>query len=824
VVQSPTVTVTTPPGSLCEGHVYTFTATALPNINPENYTYQWSNGVRGSTMSTGKPGTYSVTVTNPSGCTASTMAGIIKKRPDISLFPLGCDTLCLTDTLRFPLPMPAPAAYSITWYDDDGTAITSVGNTAILILATLQPGSHHLYAIVSFPGGCADTTGKFDLYIKDCTLTPPCNNCPGLLGSTSAETETSITAAGNYQLNNSSVTFTILKPVKEVRISLADLKYYWKDTACNNCKLQMLERGCLFPTVAGKNLGTLLWNDYTASDIPPATATNKCPDEIVWKNGTALLPGTYTIPLLLTLPKPTKDKCQLVLDKLCFHLTIIDTSCNTCDTRICKKDGGGTDDCKCNAANTWTSLYLLPQKPGIPKPRNLIFCNSTITDIVNNTAYVLSGVFHCQGKCASTKNEVTVYNQVNQVIYTHVSAALNETIVFPTPGMYSISLAATCGTKKCTCSFRIYVTDGKCADCPTGGGKGTGGGGGGGGTGSGGGGGNTLPGKIDSVLHQILPPDFNGGILVSKNDSILYEKYVSYKDSVNSHTAFDLASVTKTFTAMAILKLMEEGKLNVDDAVSKYLPEFPIPEITIKMLLSHKSGLEDYLKFMDESDWDKTRNLTNNDLLQFIAANRSKVLINTPGKVFDYSNTNFALLSLIIEKVSGQLYKDYLSATFFKPLQMNDTYVLGPDNFAKATRSYYKNGKLYSLRYLDLVTGDKCVYSTVQDLKKWDKGLRNGKLFKRSTLDMAYAPTSPLTPFASNYGLGWKKIVTANGNEMIYHTGWWAGSRSLLIRLPKENTMIAVLSNNNFTNINDIRKLCDLFGDYQQSDKKIANF
>lgn len=820
LVLSPHVTVTAPAGPLCEGKIYTFTATATPNISPDNYIYNWSNGATGSTISTGVPGMYSVTVTNPSGCKAYAFAGTINQRPDVSLFPVGCDTLCLTDTLRFPLPMPLPfgGSYTITWYDDDGTAIANVGSGLILPLSNLQPGIHHLYAIVSLPGGgCADTTGLFELYVKDCTLLPACDNCTGLLQSASATTNANITSAATYQLINGTLTFTILKPVKEVRISLADLAYYWKDTTCNNCKLQMIERGCLFPAAGGNNLGTLVWDDYTTSNIPPATSINKCPDELVWKNGTPLQPGTYTVPLQISLPRSSKEKCVLVIEKLCFHLTVIDTGCNRCDRMVCKKDNtgggdGGDKDCKCNAANTWTSLYMLPKKPGIPKPTNLIICNTTLTDIVSNTPYVLSGIFHCQGKCASTKNEITVYDQVNQIIYTHVAAALNETIVFPAPGMYSISLSATCGTQKCTCAFRIFV-DGKCVDCTVV---------------TPGGGGSTIPHgnpfPIDSVLQGILPPDFNGGILVSKNDSVLYEKYISYKDSVNSHTSFDLASVTKTFTSMAILKLMEDGKLNLDDAVVKYLPEFPIPEITIKMLLSHRSGLEDYLKFIDESDWDKTKNLTNQGLLQFISRNKAKVLINTPGKVFDYSNTNFALLSLIIEKVSGQLYKDYLSVTFFRPLQMNDTYVLGIDNFVKATKSYKKNGDAYTSRYLDYVTGDKCVFSTVQDLRKWDKGLRGGKLFKRSTLDLAYVPANPLAPFTSNYGLGWKKIVTSNGSEMIYHTGWWAGSRSILIRLPKENVMIAVLSNNNFTNIADIRKLCDLFGDYQQSGRKIANF
>lgn len=816
VVKSPTVSVSAPIGLLCEGQVYTFTATASPNISLENYFYQWSNGMLGNTICTGKPGTYFVSVLNPSGCKAMAFGGTIKSRPDVSLFPVGCDTLCLTDTLRFPLPQPASAAYSITWYDDDGTAITNVGNGFVLPLLNLQPGIHHLHATVTFAGGCADTSGTFDLYIKDCTLLPPCNNCTGLFQSASLETNKSTVEASSYQINDNLLTITILKPVKEVRISLADIKYNWKDSTCNNCKVQMIERGCLFAAMANQPLGTLLPDNSAATNVLPGATVTKCPEELVWKNGTLLQPGTYTIPLQLSLSKGAKDKCQLNLEKLCLHLTLIDSLCKTCDTWICKNDKPNDDDCKCNAGNNWTSLYLIPKKLGIPKPKNQILCNSTLTGISSNTPYVLSGVYHCQGSCMSVKNEITVYNQLNQIIYTHVASALNETIQFQSSGMYSVTLTSNCGAQKCICSFKINVTDSVCIDCPP-------------------------PPclncppppcidcpsiteKIDSVIKKILPPDFNGEILIAKNDTVLYEKYVSYKDNVNSHTTFDLASITKTFTSMAILKLMEDGKLNVNDAVSKYLPEFPVPEITIKMLLSHRSGLEDYLKFMDESGWDKTKNVTNKDLLRFIVNNKSKVLINTPGKVFDYSNTNFALLSLIIEKITSQSYKDYLSGTFFIPLQMNDTYVMGLDNFAKATKSYYKNGSVYKLRYLDLIYGDKNVYSTVQDLNKWDKALRKGKLFKKSTLDLAYAPSNPLAPFVSNYGLGWKKLITANGNEIIYHTGWWAGSRSILIRLLKENVIIVVISNNNFTNIADIRKICDLFGDYQQSNKKIVTF
>lgn len=813
LVKSPTVTVTGPTGVLCEGKLYTFTATST-----DDCFFVWSNGATGPTMTTGLAGSYFVKAINKSGCDVTALAGTIKSLPDISLFPKGCSTACWTDTINFPLPSPTTGSYAVTWYDNDGTAVATVGSGQSLALSTLQPGIHHLYATVSLAGGCVATTGVLDLNIKDCTLLPECDNCKDLLSTTKAEADSNLINTATAQISSESITFTILKPVKEVRISLADLKYSWKDPACANCKVQMLERGCLFAESTNQPVGTLNPASATSSNTFANSTKENCPEELIWNDGKPLQPGTYTIPLQLSLPKGAKENCVLVLEKACFHLTLIDEDCKRCETIFCKKDTYvNPNECACNAGNNWTNLYLKPSKPGIAKPQNQIICNETITNIAWNEPYTLSGVYMCKGKCAATKNEITVYNQVNQIIYTRVATTLYETITFPEKGMYSVTLTATCGDQKCTCSFRINVDKGLEGDGnPSGDGNPTDSG---------------DPKKpedpkkpIDEIVKEILPPDFNGGVLVSKNDEILFEKYYSFKDKVTSHTAFDLASVTKTFTSMAILKLMENGKLNVDDAVVKYLPDFTIPEITIKMLLSHKSGLEDYLKFMDESSWDKTKNVTNADLYQFILKNKSKVLINTPGKTFDYSNTNYALLALIIEKISGESYKEYLNKTFFKPLQMTDTYVMGLDNYAGATKSYYKNGKVYSLRYLDLIYGDKNVYSTVQDLKKWDKALRGGQLFKKSTLDLAYAPTSTLTPFSSNYGLGWKKIVTTKGNEILYHTGWWAGNRSLLIRLVKENVMIAVVSNNNFSNIADIRKLCDLFGDYQQKNKKIENF
>jgi CubicO group peptidase (beta-lactamase class C family)/PKD repeat protein len=823
--QTPTVSVAGPTGSLCEGQVHIFTATASPANTSETYFYQWSNGVTGNTLSVGKAGAYNVVVQNSSGCTATAFAGTIKKLPDVSLFPVGCDTLCWTDTLRFPLPQPSSSAYTVTWYDNDGTAVANVGTGAILSLSALQPGMHHLHAVVSFAGGCAATTGVLDLYIKDCTLLPPCDNCSGLLESPVLEMK-EMNSTTDLQVLQSNLTITILKPVKEIRISVADLQYYWKDSACNNCKIKMLERGCLFASTTNQALGTLLPDSTTALLLSGSAVTN-CPGELVWKNATPLQPGTYAIPLTISLPEKTKETCKLIIKKLCLHVTLIDENCRSCDTRVCATQAD-TDDCKCNAGNNWTNLSLARKKPGSATPKNYVVCNTTITGYATNTPYILSGQYHCLGKCASVNNEITVYNQANQIIYNKTTAVVNEAISFPAAGTYSIKLTASCGTKKCICSFRIYITDNTCIDCPTpvdttcvgcppSNPPGAGGGGGGGPK-------DSLVQVIDSIVKTILPPCFTGEILIARNDTIIYERYiVCDDDTVTVHTAFDLASITKTFTAMAILKLMEEGKLSLDDKVVKYIPSFPLPGVTIRMLLSHTSGIEDYIKFMGESDWDKTVIVTNKDIIRFIADNKNKVQIGEPGKKFDYSNTNYVLLATIIEAISGESYSEYLTTTFFKPLKMDDTYVLNLQNYPRSRKSYYKNGKRYELRYLDLVYGDKNVYSTVRDLKKWDEALRKG-LFKKSTLDLAYGVGGVTTAFVSSYGLGWKKITNSKNQEMLYHNGWWAGNRCLLIRLPDQKVVIAVVSNRNFTNIADIRKLCDLFGDYQQSTNKVINF
>jgi CubicO group peptidase (beta-lactamase class C family) len=322
-------------------------------------------------------------------------------------------------------------------------------------------------------------------------------------------------------------------------------------------------------------------------------------------------------------------------------------------------------------------------------------------------------------------------------------------------------------------------------------------------------------------FDSLFSHGFNGGLIVAHNGVVVYERYSGFKDprkrkdSVNAHTAFHLASVSKTFTAMAVLKLWEEGKLDIHDDISKFLTGFP-PGITIKNLLSQRSGIKNYVHFMDQSGWDKRKYLTNADLLQYIIKHKAEIIYAPAGRHFEYCNTNYAFLALIIEKVTGETYNEFITKTFFQPLHMQDSYVFSIQDTAMATHSYRLNGRMYPMEYLDMVYGDKNIYSTPEDMLKWDAALRGGILFRQSTLDSAYAPYSLEKPGKRNYGLGWRMIVYPYGKKLIYHNGWWHGNRTVFIRMIEENATIIALCNNDNKRVYASKKLCDVFGNYQQ--------
>lgn len=313
--------------------------------------------------------------------------------------------------------------------------------------------------------------------------------------------------------------------------------------------------------------------------------------------------------------------------------------------------------------------------------------------------------------------------------------------------------------------------------------------------------------------------DFNGAILVCRNGKTIFENYsgltsVKNGSPIDSTTSFHLASVSKTFTAMAILMLEERGMLDIDDSVSTYLDGFPFSTISIKNLLSHRSGLPNYVHFAERMGWDSNRFMTNMDLLNMIRDHAKKLNAGRSGAYFDYCNTNYALLALIIEKVSKLSYPEFLEQNIFRPLGMNHTFVLGSQNMDMALPSFKFNNSKEPYMFLDMIYGDKNIYSTPRDMMKWDAALYENRLFKSSTLEAAFIGYSHEKRGIRNYGLGWRLVEMPTGKKIIYHNGWWHGNNTVFSRLPADSTAIIVLGNKFNRNIYQARRIAGIFEGY----------
>lgn len=316
--------------------------------------------------------------------------------------------------------------------------------------------------------------------------------------------------------------------------------------------------------------------------------------------------------------------------------------------------------------------------------------------------------------------------------------------------------------------------------------------------------------------NNLVRLGFNGGILVAKKGNIIFEAYNGFfnlktKDSLNKHSAFHLASVSKTFTAMATLKLAEMNKLNIDDDIKKYFPGIPYDGITIKMLLNHRSGLPNYTHFMEKLGWNKKQYCSNEDVLDYLI--KFKPLgTGRPDTHFSYCNTNYSLLALIIEKASKESYSDFLTKTFFKPLHMDDTYVFDiTKDSARAMPSYDYRGRQETLNFLDAGIGDKNIYSTPEDMLKWDQALYSNKLLSKETMEMAYTPYSNEKKGVRNYGLGWRMNIYPDGRKVIYHNGWWHGNNTVFLRMIQDSVTIIVLGNKYNANIYKSKKMAEFF-------------
>ncbi|MBG9378652.1 beta-lactamase family protein [Panacibacter sp. DH6] len=311
---------------------------------------------------------------------------------------------------------------------------------------------------------------------------------------------------------------------------------------------------------------------------------------------------------------------------------------------------------------------------------------------------------------------------------------------------------------------------------------------------------------------RLVATGFNGSFLVAKNGEILYEDYKGFydfktKQPVDEHSAFHLASISKTFTAMTVLKLWEESRLNLDDSLQKFFPQLPYHGVTVKMLLNHRSGLPNYLYFMD-SAWDKKRKATNWDVVNYMIAHKP-LADAMPDRVYHYCNTNFVLLALIVEIVTNKPFPTYMKDSVFTPLGLKDTYVFSSADTARYNPTYSVT-KPFMMDHLDCTYGDKNVYSTARDLLTWDKVLFENKFVRKSTAEMAYEPYSFEKRTMHNYGLGWH-LYFNNGDTIIYHNGKWHGSNTVFTRLVQDTAVLIVLGNKLNRNIYTAKDMQGIF-------------
>jgi CubicO group peptidase (beta-lactamase class C family) len=330
----------------------------------------------------------------------------------------------------------------------------------------------------------------------------------------------------------------------------------------------------------------------------------------------------------------------------------------------------------------------------------------------------------------------------------------------------------------------------------------------------------TLRNSSEKFYQQsLLRSRFNGGILVSRNGRIIFEAYnglheVLKGDTINSSTSFHLASVSKTITAMAVLKLFEEKSISIDQPVASFLNGFPFPKITVRNLLSHRSGLPNYVHFAEHLGWDTKKTLTNQDILQLLIDKYALLDIGRPDAYFDYCNTNYALLALIIEKVSSLSFSNYLDQALFKPLGMNRSFVFEMEMADAVLPSYKFNNQKEPFMFLDAVYGDKNIYSTPRDMMKWDMALYDTSFFSQKIIDEAFKGYSYERKGVKNYGLGWRLYEMPSGKKIVYHNGWWHGNNTVFSRLPQDTTVIIVLGNKFNRSIYQAKKIAGIFDGY----------
>ncbi len=320
---------------------------------------------------------------------------------------------------------------------------------------------------------------------------------------------------------------------------------------------------------------------------------------------------------------------------------------------------------------------------------------------------------------------------------------------------------------------------------------------------------------LDSLIKRINKRhDFHGAILVAKNGKIIYNNQIGFADfkkkiPLNEESVFQLASVSKQFTAAAIMLLNERNQIQLSDTVNTYFPDFPYEHVTIKNLLNHTAGLPNY-HWVAEHKWQQKRAPSNSEMMELLESSNVQRYFK-PGRNFDYSNTGYIVLASIVEKVSGTRFSSFLKSNIFEPLQMNHSYVYSfennsiKENQLEGYRLYrgWKHLKINNT-VNDAIVGDKNVYTTIEDLFKWTVGLNNGKLLSKESLDLMYSKGETIYGRKVPYGFGFR--IDTEGQKIIYHHGKWNGFSTGLTKYLEDDLVVIVLEHTSYSAMKSLNK------------------
>jgi CubicO group peptidase (beta-lactamase class C family) len=321
--------------------------------------------------------------------------------------------------------------------------------------------------------------------------------------------------------------------------------------------------------------------------------------------------------------------------------------------------------------------------------------------------------------------------------------------------------------------------------------------------------------KLDSLLKRIHKRhDFHGAVLVAKNKKIVYQNQIGTADFkkktlLNKESVFQLASVSKQFTAAAIMLLQQRNQLKLTDTVNTYFPNFPYKAVTIKTLLNHTGGLPKYF-WIAEHKWQQKKAPSNNEMMELLTTSNVQRFFK-PGRNFDYSNTGYFVLASIVEKISGISFGSFLKQNIFEPLQMTHSYVYSFENDSIRENQLdgyrlHRGWRHVKIRSTvnDAIVGDKNVYTTAEDLFKWTQGLNSGNLLSKKSLALMFTKGETIYGRKVPYGFGFR--IDTKEKNTIYHYGKWNGFSTGLTTYLEDDLVIIVLEHTSYNALKSLNR------------------